>query len=1129
VGWLLLFVTALCVWGQNESGYLTGSIADAAGKPVPGASVSASAVNTGEKRSALTSRSGAYQLVELPPGTWRIIVSAEGFTTALAEVVIHVGSRIRQEFVLRPAGSPEQSQRLATPGIDTETQTQGAFVAQAELSGLPNLTRDPYRLAELAGNVSDAGLGTRGVGLAINGQRESSTSLLFDGADNKDEFTGSVGHPYPLDSTLEFAILTSDFTAQYGRASGGIVNAASKRGNNDLHGTAYEFNRVSALATNSFENNANGIRLPAFTRNQFGAAAGGAIIRNKLFFFVNTEVTLVRSEGLNYAWVASPQLLDRTAPVTQLFFHTLGQLRPGTQTLGTISLGQLTSSSGRSPCIGFICIALPSTLPIFSHVAYLAPGDSGGGVPQNTWNSYNRADYVSSDRTRFYARYGIYSEQDQSGVLSNSPYADYDLSAKEIANAAAISATHQWNPRWTSATSLAFDRLTVDQQGVTSRGVVPTMYANPVAPVTIGSDPIAFPGYNPFSPGGSGAFGGPQNILQINHNTSWSKGKHLFAFGGNYTYIRDNRTDAAYQTANDSLSSDQGLGPTLDGLLAGSFEHIQVAVNPQGNFPCLQTPSCTLNLPATSPGFSRSDRYHDAALYAQDSWRLTRRLTVNLGVRWDYFGVQHDGNPNLDSNWYSPNGGFADNNLISYMAYGGLLSASKSPVGGLYKPDWKDFAPRVGLAWDIFGNGKTSLRGGYGVGYDRNFDNVTFNVIQNLPNYTVLDVPGLITTNNFGPLDASSGSIALPPAGARIIDPYLKTAYARFWNASVQRAINRQMTYSLEFSGSKGINLYSISYPNQQGFGNLYNGDPCTGQGDCKAPPNYAYNEDVGYRGNQGFSSYYGLNNRFTISNLLHSGMSLTAVYTWSHAIDNISSTFFEAGGQGIVNRYGGQNITVNNGLFDLGLLDPYRPNLDRGAAEFDVRHRVVVFGNWTVPTWRRSHLTRVLTTGWTAAPLFLARSGQPFSVFDTTAQTLDLSAPRATFTGTVPTRRNTFIALQTPDTYQLITILPSLIAHELNPLTPGSTWPSNVSARDAFRAPGFWNLDLAVNKETRLTEKLSLQLRAEAFNVFNHANLYVIGATADVGAGNTVQGCFGCTGSAWDRRQLQLAARLSF
>jgi TonB dependent receptor len=658
------------------------------------------------------------------------------------------------------------------------------------------------------------------------------------------------------------------------------------------------------------------------------------------------------------------------------------------------------------------------------------------------------------------------------------------------------------------------------------------MYANPVAPVAIGSDNVAFPGYDPFSPGSGGAFGGPQNTLQFQHDVSWTKGSHLIRFGGSYEYIRDNRTDAAYQTAVDSWSYGGGLGAAVNGLRSGRFAQIEVAVNPQGKFPCAANApasSCSLTLPVSAPNFSRSNRFHDGALYAQDYWKPRRRLAVNLGVRWEHFGVQHNGNPNLDSNWYGPCIGFADDNLGAYLRNGGLQVASGSPVGGLWKPDWKDFAPRVGVAWDVFGDGRTTFRGGYGIGYDRNFGNVTFNVIQNLPNYAVVDVPGAITTNNFGPLSGGAGTLALPQVGARIIDPALKTAYARFWSAALQRAFGQSLVYSAEYSGSKGVNLYSVSYPNQIGFGNFALGDPCSGNGDCVSQPNANYGEDVGYRGNQGFSIYHSLNNRLSVNNFLNSGVILTVNYTWSHAIDNISSTFFEAGGQGVASQYGNRNITINNGDFDLGLLDPYKPKLDRGDAEFDVRHRVTLSGNWQVPTWKKSAWMGRPLGGWSVNPIFLARSGQPFSVFDSDAQTLDLNIPRAIFVGSFPLRRNTFVATPSPDLYQIITFNPAQIAHAPNPLVPGDMWLSAMSRRDLFRAPGFWNLDLAVFKNTRITDRFTWQLRAELFNVFNHANLYVIGTSADVGTGNTVNACFGCSRSTYDRRQTQFAAKIIF
>ena len=347
--------------------------------------------------------------------------------------------------------------------------------------------------------------------------------------------------------------------------------------------------------------------------------------------------------------------------------------------------------------------------------------------------------------------------------------------------------------------------------------------------MAIGSDNIAFPGYNPFTPGSGGAFGGPQNLLQLYEDVTYTRGKHSWRFGATYTYQRDNRTFAAYQTAVDSLAK-SGLGPAVSGLMAGQFNEIRVAIDPQGKFPCAVNPSdCQVTLPVSAPSFSRSNRYNEFALYAQDSWKLMPRFTVNLGLRWEYYGTQHNKNANLDANWYAPGVGFADNALGQYISSGGLQIAPQSPIGKLWKPDYRNFAPRVGFAWDVTGDGKTSLRAGYGIAYERNFGNVTFNIIQNPPNYAVLGAPGPITTSNFGTLAGSSGTLSLPQVGARIVDPNIRTAYAHMWNASFERQLTRGVVWSLEYSGSKGVHLYSIDYPNQSGFGNYALGIPCTG------------------------------------------------------------------------------------------------------------------------------------------------------------------------------------------------------------------------------------------------------------------------------------------------------------
>ena len=1123
-----IVVFALCavlVIAQTETGQIAGTVLDPSGATIPNANVTAKSPTNGVTRTAKTSGTGVYTITDLLPGPYDVSVMAQGFSQSQQRVTVTVGGRIGQDFQLQVGAATtlvEVSESATT--VNVETQTLSQVVTESQIRELPNLTRNPYQFVALAGNASDAGMGTRGAGFSINGQREASTNLLLDGASNNDEFAGNIGQQVPLDSIQEFSVLTSNFTAEFGRASGGIVNVVTKAGSNSLHGTAYEFNRVSRFASNSFQNNANDTPEAVFVRNQFGYSAGGPAIKNKLFFFSSTEWTRVRSGASAFAWVPDSALLALTPANTQNFFQTLGGLRSSGSVIGKVSRNDLIGMLGKDPCAGLACASLPFNVPLFDHVTYSTPSDAGAGFPQNTYNTVQRADYNISDKTQLYARYALYSEQQQPGGLSNSPYGNYDLAQQFFNHNALVSLIHTFSARWVSQSKIVYNRLSNLQQGLTSRGIVPTMYPNTTGPVPIGSDFIAFPGYNPFTPGNGGAFGGPQNILQFYEDMSFTKGNHSLRFGGTYVNMRDNRTYAAYQTAVDGLAK-SGLGPAISGLMSGQFTDIKAAIDPQGQFP-----GGSVTLPVSSPSFTRSNRFHDAAAYVQDSWKLRPRITVNLGLRWEYFGVQHNDQQKLDSNWYAPGIGFADPVIAQYLRQGTIQSAQSSPVGGMWNPQYKNFAPRVGFAWDLFGDGKTSLRGGYGIGYERNFGNVTFNLIQNPPNYAVLDVPGPITTSNFGPLAGSGGTLLLPKVGARIVDPNIKTAYAHIWSASIERQLMKNLVWAIEYSGSKGVNLYAISYPNQSGFGNFILGDPCSSDGsNCTSKPNPNWGFNVGYRGNMGFSLYNGLNNRITVRNFKNSGLDLSLNYTWSHAIDNLSSTFFEA--SGVTGQYGNANITINNGNFNLGLLDPYHPKIDKGDAEFDIRHRVSIAGNWKIPYKGTNGISRVLLSGWSLNPLFTARTGQPYSIFDSFLPlNLDASTERAAFIGNVPNTSNGLVATSTPDTYNYLTFANKQIDHvSFNTLAPGAKWPSNMSGRDTFRAPGWWNMDFGLYKDTKITERFSLQLRGETFNLFNHANLYVVGANADLGSGNSVPACYGCTGSSYDRRHLQLGAKVIF
>jgi hypothetical protein len=547
--------------------------------------------------------------------------------------------------------------------------------------------------------------------------------------------------------------------------------------------------------------------------------------------------------------------------------------------------------------------------------------------------------------------------------------------------------------------------------------------------------------------------------------------------------------------------------------MSGTLNGFQTAINPQGHFP-----GETVSYPLTQPNFSRSNRYKESALYVQDSYKVAPRVTLNLGLRWEYYGVQHNKNPNLESNFYFPSNeiftpqGFVDGSV--------KLTAAGPANGGLWAPDYGDYAPRLGFAWDVFGDGKTSLRGGYGIGYERNFGNVTFNSIQNPPNYETVSIKGTaaapipISPSNLGPFAATSGTLKLPAATLRVPIQDMKTAYSQMWSASIEHQVNRNLLVAGDYSGSKGSRLYDVSVANRYGYGNVFLGIPCSyDAGDCTAKLNNQYS-GINTRGNNGFSNYNSFTARTRIDNLGNSGLHLNFNYTWSHAIDNLSTSFSDA------------DTGANNwGQFQTGMYNPFDPKASSGSADFDIRHRVVVSAIWEVPAYKTGHgLAAQLLGGWSVAPIFTAHTGSPYSIFDCT-NAYNLCA-LAGFNTVVNGSANSNPAPAAgPNNFTYYNI-PASVDYYTNPkflysdLPP---FPSNMSGRNAFRSPGNWNMDLGVYKTFRLTERFKVQLRGEGYNFFNHANLFVSGASADVSSTSYIP----ATKSG--RRDVQLAAKIIF
>lgn len=1102
---------------QQEVGQIVGTVLDPSGAAVPEAKVTVKNVATGVERPPMTTDNrGSFVVVSLLPGLYEVKVEHSGFAPAIQRVQLTVGGKPSVEIKLEISGTTQEVQVTAEGGVEvnTETQTLSQVITTQQVLEFPTISRNPYALVVLSGNVSEGDPTGRGVGVAINGQRAASTNVLLDGSPNNDEFIAAVGMNVPLDSVQEFSVITNNFTAEYGRASGGVVNVATKSGTNDYHGTGYWFGRYSALASNSFVDNANGIKKPVFTRNQLGYSIGGPIKKNRAFFFQSTEWTRVRSGATRVVVVPTSQLIGLADSNTRNFFSSLGTLKSSNTFLRTITRQDLIDA-GSDPCgAGSLCATLvsPST-PVFNRVSYTVPSDSGGGDPQNAYNLVGRVDWNISDTTTFYARYALENALLQAGTISNSPYSRFDTGQNVKNNNMLVSLVHTFSPQLVTQSKVVFSRLNLLQpQGA----AVPTLFFRNVTTRFLG-DRVALPGYLPFSPGSGIPFGGPQNFGQLFQDVNFVKGSHQWRFGGSYVYIQDNRTFGAYADPSATLSTGT-IKTAMNNFLLGQLQSFQSAIDPQGKFPCgsTATPGCTVTLPVGQPNFSRSNRYNEFAVYAQDSWRIRPRFTINLGIRWEYFGVQHNKNANLDSNYYDGSGG----SIFQRIRNGDVATVPNSPIGGLWKKDWNNFAPRLGFAWDVRGDGKTSIRGGYGIGYERNFGNVTFNVIQNPPGYAVIsiisgvDVPSIpISTSLAGPLAGSTGSKALPRVSLRNVESSIRTAYAHFWSASVEHEVVRNVVVGVDYTGSKGTNLYSLENPNRPGAGNVYLGDPCT-IGDpfsCTARLRTTQYTNINRRGDKAFSNYNAMNVRVNVRNVANSGLNLTANYTWAHTIDNLSSTFSESS---------------NN--FNLGLLDPFNPRLDRGNADFDIRNRLVISAIWDVPFAKHTTgLVNRILNGWTFAPIFTASTGTPFSVFDCTNAFFSV-CPRMFAAGSVP-REGTGTLKQdpsTPATFTYLNLAGKFDTSFVNPITGSSEfgpYPKSMTSRNFFRGPGSWNLNLGLYKTTKVNERFNLQYRAEFYNAFNHANNSVLGSEADVSSQDVIRV------QRQGRRQIQMALKLIF
>ena len=1102
---LLLALVSLsgAALAQSSTGTVTGRVLDLHEALVPGATVTLKNTETGAERSTTSDGEGSYNFIAVMPGKYILSAQARSFAPTGVTIEVTVAESTRADIKLGIEALQETTNVINESGVSVQTEDAqlGGTVSQRQITELPSRTRNPYDFVGASGGAASSN-DLRGVGLAVNGQRPASGNYILDGGENNDTFIAAPAQIVPLDAVQEFRVQTN-YTAEYGRNAGFIANVVTKSGANGFHGNLYEFNRNSALSANTLDNNANKQPRPVFNRNQFGGTFGGPIKHNRLFFFGSFEPVLVRSSFPLPFFVPTPQLLAITSPATLAIFKRF----PLPSDLST------TNVKARTVCpFGVTCNVATGagfvTIPALAFVTRTGPQDAGAGTPQNTYLTTGRVDYNVSSKTQFYGRYAFQNQDSFASVFQ--PYsATLDQPAIQRNQNALLNLTRIWSSKTITESRVVYNRVLFDSPLIPNPSI-PSFFIN--------GEPLAA-----FPFGSGGAFGGPVNLYQVFQTVSITEGRHTIKFGGQFIHIRENRTFGAAQAGSGGFNG-------LQGFINGTLRAYTIAVDPQGHLPGEQ-----VNPPIGPPNFTRHFHYNESGLFVQDTWKITPRLTLSPGLRWEYFGVLHStgAEKSLDSNFYYG----AGNSIYEQIANGRVLRTIDAPGKSrnhFYLPDYKDFAPRLGLAWDITGSGKTVFRTGAGVYYDRNFGNVLFNVMQNPPAYStlrllnvsfnpaLLDNPYAVFPNTPQPLLA---------AALRSLDQNIKTAYTVSWDARVEREIKKVLVVSATYVGASGNRLYTTNNINRPGSGQFI-GQPALRLNNSVT--------NIFMRGNQAHSSYHGLQLEVGSGFIKRLGLEFGAGYTWSHSIDNRSSVF----GDDFVGGSGGN-----------GFLDPFNPSLDRGDSDFDVRHRFGTGFIWEIPFGKHSPrpLARRLLRGWEISGVFSFQTGQPFSLFDALTTGVTSEATRPRLTGPLP--RTVFVRdAVTPNAFLFIPInqirdasgncIPNATPFACEPSVSG---PFNgILSRNVFRRPGSQYHNLALMKNWILPrvlgrEGMKLQLRAELYNVFNHPNKYIVpesnnisNASFNVSGTVTTPGVVirrGDNGAGFltDNRQIVMAAKLIF
>ena len=1020
---------AMCsAYGQSVGGSVSGTVRDPAGERVS-ANVSATHVETGRQFASPPTADGAYWFPALPPGTYELQPRSPGLTAPVARIQVRVGtsSRLDLPMYLETASfSVDVSD--ATPVLEAGTAALGTVVGRSEMRNLPLNQRVFVPLTLLAGGAHSSAPGSElstqnDSGFHVAGGREVSNNFLLDGIDNNDLYINRLVVGPPLDTVLEFRLHASGYSAEYGRSSGGQVNVVSRFGTKEFHGSAYEYARNDALdARNYFDPSDRG--LPPYRRNQFGGALGGPLPFEGGFFFGGFEGTRIRDAATRTASV--PTVDQRAGDFSALPGPVIDPFARAPFPGNRVPLAR-QSEAGRT--IAGYWPEPNRDDPVQNYVST----PLGDGLVNQVMG---RLDQDLGSASRFFARYNL------SHSRSFDPFSDSDVPGfgsftLDRGQHLAASLTHAFSPFTLLEARAGFNRL---RRQVLHQNAGRDI-AGELGIPGLSKDPrfVGFPGVNvagfaSLSDDTALPISRTSGTTHVSAHLTRAGARHRFKWGGEYRGVRIDGTQGLFGRGQFNFLGAISQNPVSDLLLGFPTYSIQTTIDND---------------------FRQRAGYWNG--FVQDDWRPADRLTLSLGLRYEYNQPAYDADDR-----------FAQFDLEAVR----LVEPGSTALGRAgYASDANNFAPRIGVAWNP--SDALVLRAAYGVYFEANILEANSGVYFNPPYFDLrLYFPSAVSLPTLSAPFPGEGFT--PPASVNALQPDFRTGYAQHWNVGIEHGLPGGIVARASYVGSKASKLLRRRNLNQ----------PAPGEGDVdprRPTPGFA---NIALFESGASSTYH--SGVFTLERRFASGAGFRAAYTWAKSIDDVSAFLGSAGDQ---------SFPQNSHDF----------RAERALSNFDQRHRLVLalhydtpFRHWLLGHWR----TFAIATFAAGRPLTPQLAGD-WSNTGNTGGIFGSDRPDAV--------GNPRIGSPTPDRFF------ASAAFELpSPFTFGN------AGRNVLQGPGASSIDIAVVRTFRPAEGLTAEIRAEVFNLANHANLDLPERTFGLPT-------FGRILSAGQARQMQLGIRLEF